>query len=90
MNMVLHHVPTPARLIAECAELLDDKGVLVLCDLTKHDQTWAKENCGDLWLGFDQAELKKWTQSVGFIEDESVFIGLRNGFQIQIYRYIKH
>lgn len=89
MNMVLHHVPTPAALLKDCAKLLVSGGTLVLCDLSHHNQEWTKQNCGDLWLGFEQSELASWANAAGFTEDKSVFIGLRNGFQIQIYRYIK-
>jgi len=89
MNMVLHHVPTPVALLQDCARLLNQGGTLVLCDLSHHNQEWTKQNCGDLWLGFEQSELGNWANAAGFTEDKSVFIGLRNGFQIQIYRYIK-
>lgn len=89
MNMVLHHIPAPARIFNDCARLLSKGGVLVICDLSHHDQEWTKENCGDAWLGFETAELTTWAEAANFHEDESVFIGLRNGFQIQLHRYIK-
>lgn len=89
MNMVLHHVPAPAQLFKECAQLIEPEGALVVCDLSHHNQDWTKANCGDLWLGFETEELTNWAESAGFTEDESVFIGLRNGFQIQVHRYIK-
>ena len=89
MNMVLHHVPAPAQLFQECAQLIQPDGALIICDLSHHNQDWTKENCGDLWLGFETEELTNWAESAGFNEDESVFIGLRNGFQIQVHRYIK-
>lgn len=89
MNMVLHHVPAPASIFEHSFEMLSDGGVLVVCDLARHDQHWAKESCGDLWLGFEPEELSHWAISAGFTEDESVFIGLRNGFQIQLRKFIK-
>jgi ubiquinone/menaquinone biosynthesis C-methylase UbiE len=89
MNMVLHHVPTPSEIFMDCHDILNEQGVLVVCDLSHHHQDWAKENCGDLWLGFETEELITWAQRAGFREDESVFIGLRNGFQIQLHRFIK-
>lgn len=89
MNMVLHHVPAPARIFNDCAKLLHKDGVLVICDLSRHDQEWTKENCGDAWLGFETEELSTWAEAANFHEDESVFIGLRNGFQIQLHRFIK-
>lgn len=89
MNMVLHHVPAPSRIFEDSFELLEDNGVLVVCDLSHHNQDWAKEKCGDLWLGFEASELSTWANKAGFCEDESVFIGLRNGFQIQLRKFIK-
>lgn len=89
MNMVLHHVPTPAKIFEDCQAMLSEGGVLVVCDLSRHDQDWAKENCGDLWLGFEPQELSRWAKDVGLCEEESVFIGLRNGFQIQLHTYVK-
>jgi len=89
MNMVLHHVPAPIQLFRECGQLLSTKGVLVVCDLSHHNQEWTRENCGDLWLGFESEELDGWASAAHFVKDESVYIGLRNGFQIQVHRYIK-
>lgn len=89
MNMVLHHVPAPARIFEDSFHILKDQGVLVICDLSHHHQDWAKEKCGDLWLGFEPSELSTWATKSGFHEDESVFIGLRNGFQIQLRKFIK-
>ena len=89
MNMVLHHVPTPIEIFQDCHEILSTDGVLVVCDLSHHNQDWAKKNCGDLWLGFEPKILSNWAQRAGFVEDESVYIGLRNGFQIQLRKFIK-
>lgn len=89
MNMVLHHVPTPAEIFQDCATILKPSGVMVVCDLSRHDQEWAKESCGDLWLGFESQELTRWAKKAGLDESESLFIGLRNGFQIQLRQFIK-
>lgn len=89
MNMVLHHVATPAEIFSDCASILKPSGVLVICDLSHHNQEWAKENCGDLWLGFEPEELTNWANRAGLIANESLFIGLRNGFQIQLHQFMK-
>ncbi len=88
-NMVLHHVPSPADVFHDCANLLKDSGSLIITDLCRHDQVWAKDNCGDLWLGFDPEELTEWAQAAGLLANEGVYLGLRNGFQIQIRRFDK-
>ncbi len=82
-NMVLHHVPTPADEFSASAKLLQPGGRLLITDLCQHDQTWARENCGDLWLGFEETELRSWAIQAGLKPLQTAYVGLRNGFQIQ-------
>ena len=82
-NMVLHHVPSPKTIFAEVASLLKPGGSFLVTDLIHHDQEWARTACGDLWLGFEPADLSQWAQDAGLSEGESQYSGLRNGFQIQ-------
>jgi ArsR family transcriptional regulator len=89
MNMVLHHVPAPAEIFKDTSNLLNTGGILVVCDLSHHNQDWTKQNCGDLWLGFESQELVSWAERAHLLLDESVFVGLRNGFQIQLHRFVK-
>ncbi|MEQ5835240.1 metalloregulator ArsR/SmtB family transcription factor [Marinobacter sp. NFXS9] len=88
-NMVLHHVPSPADIFVDAAALMRDGGYLVISDLCSHDQNWAKANCGDLWLGFEPEELSAWARDAGLETGETLFIGLRNGFQIQVREFRK-
>ena len=88
-NMVLHHVPSPADVFVDSAALLHEGGSLVVTDLCRHDQRWAKENCGDLWLGFEPDDLTRWANAAGLEDSESLYLGLRNGFQIQVRRFEK-
>lgn len=88
-NMVLHHVPSPADVFRDCAHLLHAGGALIVTDLCRHDQDWARPMCGDLWLGFDPEELTGWAQSAGLESKESLYLGLKNGFQIQVRRFDK-
>jgi len=89
MNMVLHHLPSPADCFKEIAMLLEDDGVLVLSDLCKHEQSWARDACGDLWLGFEEQELKQWAMDAGLSFQQSSFLALRNGFQILFFTFKK-
>ena len=82
MNMVLHHLPSPADCFNDIAALLNRNGVLVITDLCQHEQAWAKDACGDLWLGFKESDLKYWAEQAGLVFEQSRFLGLRNGFQI--------
>jgi ArsR family transcriptional regulator len=86
-NMVLHHVPMPESEIAQCAKLLSDQGLLIITDLCHHDQEWARDQCGDQWLGFEPEELHQWAKRHGFSHNQTRFLALRNGFQVQTQVY---
>ncbi|QIB65520.1 ArsR/SmtB family transcription factor [Kineobactrum salinum] len=84
INMVLHHTPRPWQILRDVAACLAPGGVLLLTDLCRHDQAWARENCGDLWLGFDPEELAGWAHDAGLMDIASIYLAQRNGFQIQV------
>jgi DNA-binding transcriptional ArsR family regulator len=88
-NMVLHHIPSPLETFQDCARLLRGNGALLLIDLSSHDQDWVRESCGDLWLGFTEDDLDAWTSEAGLSSGQRVYLGLRNGFQIQMRVFIK-
>lgn len=88
-NMVLHHVPSPADIFLDAAALMNNGGCFFVSDLCSHDQDWAKTNCGDLWLGFEPEELTAWATDAGLVPGEQLFIGLRNGFQLQVREFWK-
>ncbi|HEB27415.1 MAG TPA: metalloregulator ArsR/SmtB family transcription factor [Porticoccus sp.] len=89
LNMVLHHTPDPARILEDLAQLLTPGGVLLVTDLCHHDQSWAREACGDLWLGFEPNDLSNWASAAGLVEGESLYLAQRNGFQIQLRQFFK-
>lgn len=84
INMVLHHTPSPGEVLQDVAKHLAPGGVILVTDLCNHDQGWARENCGDLWLGFDPADLARWATAAGLDEVASVYLAQRNGFQVQV------
>ena len=87
LNMVLHHNPAPAEIIADCASLLAPGGVLLVTDLCAHDQEWVKDSCGDFWLGFEPEELTQWANLAGLAEGNSLYLTQRNGFRIQLRQF---
>ena len=89
VNMVLHHFAAPADALCLLARLVKAGGSLLITELCRHDQDWAKQACGDLWLGFDQDELAQWADAAGLIPSESLYLGLKNGFQIQLRHFAK-
>ena len=89
INMVLHHTPEPPDIFFDLAQALNPRGVLVITDLCSHQQQWARESCGDLWLGFEPQDFSDWAQAAGLGEGQSEYFALRNGFQVQIRQFIK-
>ena len=84
INMVLHHTPDPAAILRDAAGCLAPGGAVLVTDLCRHDQGWARENCGDLWLGFDPADITGWAREAGLDDIASVYLAQRNGFQVQV------
>lgn len=84
INMVLHHTPAPGDVLRDVAACLAPGGVVLVTDLCRHDQGWARENCGDLWLGFDPQQLAQWAHAAGLTDIASDYLAQRNGFQVQV------
>lgn len=91
-NMVLHHISSPAKTFKDAAALLNPGGFLLIIDLCSHDQDWVRESCGDLWLGFGDDDLDHWAIKAGLEPGQSSYLGLRNGFQIQmrVFKNVTH
>jgi ArsR family transcriptional regulator len=89
VNMVLHHTPSPADIFQDLSKALAPGGALLICDLCRHEQAWAREACGDLWQGFEPQDFSRWGDAAGLIEGQSVYFALRNGFQIQLRQFFK-
>jgi ArsR family transcriptional regulator len=84
INMVLHHMSSPQRAMRKLGQLVQAGGYLLVADLCSHNQEWTRESCGDVWLGFDPEELEEWAAHAGFTARQSLYLGLKNGFQIQL------
>ena len=83
-DMVLHHISSPAKTFKDITALLNPNGYLLIVELCSHDQDWVRESCGDLWLGFEEADLDNWAEKADLEKQQSSYLGLRNGFQIQM------
>jgi ubiquinone/menaquinone biosynthesis C-methylase UbiE/DNA-binding transcriptional ArsR family regulator len=89
VNMVLHHTPSPADIFQDLSKSLAPGGALLICDLCRHEQAWAREACGDLWQGFEPQDFSRWASAANLNEGQSVYFALRNGFQIQLRQFFK-
>jgi ubiquinone/menaquinone biosynthesis C-methylase UbiE/DNA-binding transcriptional ArsR family regulator len=89
VNMVMHHTASPADIFVDLSRSLAPGGALLICDLCRHEQTWAREACGDLWQGFEPQDFSRWAKAAKLDEGQSVYFALRNGFQIQLRQFFK-
>jgi ArsR family transcriptional regulator len=89
VNMVLHHTPSPADVIKDLSGCLRNGGQLYITELCSHDQNWAREACGDLWLGFEPEDLNSWAATAGLAQGKDMYLAQRNGFRVQIRQYVK-
>ena len=71
------------------AAVLRPEGLLVVTELCSHDQAWAREFCGDLWLGFNSDQINRWCEIAKLTEVTSSHLAQRNGFQIQVRLYTR-
>ena len=87
LAMVLHHAPSPAAFFAHAARLLAPAGRVIVVELVRHDQEWARDACGDLWLGFEPNELVDWARAAELTPAAPEYLAQRNGFRVQIHHF---
>jgi ArsR family transcriptional regulator len=66
MFLVLHHVPDPARCVAEAARALKPGGRLVVVDMLPHDRDEYRSQMGHVWLGFAEDDILRTLREAGF------------------------
>lgn len=64
-NMALHHMPDPAAAIRDMTRTLKPGGRLVITDADEHAHARLREEQGDVWLGFDRAQVLAWLEAAG-------------------------
>lgn len=64
--LVLHHLPEPARAVAEAGRVLRPGGRLLLVDMLPHQREELRREMGHVWLGFSEARLSGWLEVAGF------------------------
>jgi ubiquinone/menaquinone biosynthesis C-methylase UbiE len=66
--LVLHHVPDPARALAEVHRVLKCAGRVMIVDMLPHDRVEYQQHMGHVWLGFSEKAMKKYLGAAGFHE----------------------
>jgi ubiquinone/menaquinone biosynthesis C-methylase UbiE len=64
--LVLHHVPEPARALAEVHRALKCGGRVLIVDMLPHDRVEYQQQMGHVWLGFSEKTMKKLLEGAGF------------------------
>jgi len=64
--LVLHHVPDPARALAEVHRTLKCGGRALIVDMLPHDRVEYQQQMGHVWLGFSEKTMKKFLEGAGF------------------------
>jgi ubiquinone/menaquinone biosynthesis C-methylase UbiE/DNA-binding transcriptional ArsR family regulator len=66
LALVLHHVPDPARVIAEAARALKPGARILVLDMLPHDREEYRQQMGHVWLGFAEDQIARWLEAAGF------------------------
>ncbi len=57
-NMVLHHAPDPAAMLAEMTRVVRPGGAIAITDEIEHHYEWMRTEQADLWLGFSREQVR--------------------------------
>ena len=66
LMLVLHHVPEPARALAEVARVLKPEGRVIIADMLPHDRDNYRQQMGHVWLGFSGEHITAMLRESGF------------------------
>lgn len=67
MMLVLHHLPAPAKALAEAARVLKPGGRLLVVDMLPHERDEYRRQMGHVWLGFAEDQLQRLVEQAGFV-----------------------
>jgi ubiquinone/menaquinone biosynthesis C-methylase UbiE/DNA-binding transcriptional ArsR family regulator len=66
LMLVLHHIPEPARALADVARVLKPGGRVILVDMLPHDREHYRQQMGHVWLGFSEEHTNQLLKDAGF------------------------
>lgn len=66
LALVLHHVPDPAKALADVARVVKPGGRLLIIDMLPHDRDSYRQQMGHVWLGFADDHVRALLSDAGF------------------------
>ncbi len=76
-NMVLHHAPDPAAMIAEMARVVRPGGRIGITDEIAHNYEWMRTEQADLWLGFTEHQISRFFADARLVEYGYATLGMQ-------------
>jgi ubiquinone/menaquinone biosynthesis C-methylase UbiE len=67
-NMVLHHAPEPAAMLAEMARVVRPGGTIAITDEIEHHYEWMRTEQADLWLGFTPDDVRGYFEQARLVD----------------------
>jgi ArsR family transcriptional regulator len=64
-TMALHHEEDPTILLKEMVRVVKPGGVVLIVDLKKHDYDWLRDEMHDVWLGFEEKDMRLFYRKSG-------------------------
>lgn len=71
---ILHHASRPAQAVQAFARLLKKGGHLVVLDYLPHERDALRTDAGDVWLGFEPGQVRRFTDEAGLAFDGELAI----------------
>jgi len=76
-NMVLHHAPDPAAMLAEMARIVRPGGTIAITDEIEHHYEWMRTEQADMWLGFTPEQIRGYFEKTRLVECGYASLGMQ-------------